>query len=194
MRTFKRVCVYCGSSNEVADHFKAGAAAVGRLLAERGIGLVYGGGRVGLMGSLADAAMAAGGQVIGVIPDKLMAHELGHEGITELLVVSGMHPRKMMMATLADAFIALPGGIGTLEELFEVLSWTQLNFHHKPVGLLNVAGYYDHLLAFMAHAGEQGFVRGLHRDLLVHADDPAVLLERLATAEIPDLGRWMVEP
>jgi uncharacterized protein (TIGR00730 family) len=152
MRTFRRVAVFCGSSIRVPAHFMHAAEAVGALLAERGIGVVYGGGNVGLMGRVADAALAAGGEVIGVIPDKLRALELDHPGLTDLFVVDSMHARKAMMAHMSDAFIALPGGYGTLEEIFEVTTWTQLNYHHKPVGLLNVAGYYDALLTFIAHA------------------------------------------
>ncbi len=194
MSAFRRVCVYCGSSNKVDELYREAARAVGRLLAERGIGLVFGGGRVGLMGVVADAVLAAGGEVHGVIPHKLQALELGHEGCTELFVVDSMHARKMMMAQLSDAFIALPGGWGTFEELCEVTTWTQLNYHKKPVGILNVAGYYDHFLAFIRHAADVGFVRPQHRNLLQASDDPADLLEKLATMEIPDLERWIEKP
>lgn len=194
MRQLKRICVYCGSNVGDDPVFAEAAAAVGALLAERGIGVVYGGGSVGLMGVVADAALAAGGEVIGVIPEKLAAFELGHEGLTELIVVDSMHARKMAMARLSDAFLALPGGFGTLEEIFEVTTWTQLNYHHKPVGLLNVAGYYDHLLAFLQHAGDQGFIRPIHRGLLTSAEEPEALLARLQEAEIPLLAKWLDRP
>lgn len=194
MRNFRRICVYCGSSNDVAAVYQEAAAEVGKVLAERGIGVVYGGGRVGLMGIVADAALAAGGEVFGVIPEKLQALEVGHNHLTELFVVDSMHARKMMMAQLSDGFIALPGGWGTLEELCEVTTWAQLNYHHKPVGLLNVAGYYDGLLSFLNHASEQGFIRPIHRDLLVTSPSIQLLMEQLSTAEIPDLKRWLTKP
>jgi uncharacterized protein (TIGR00730 family) len=193
MRTFRRICVYCGSNTGGARYVEA-ARALGSLLAERRIGLVYGGGRIGLMGVLADAALAGGGQVFGVIPDKLRALELGHEGLTELFVTDSMHARKLVMAQLADAFIAMPGGYGTLEELFEVTTWTQLNYHDKPVGLLNVDGFFDPLLAYIGHAVEEGFIRPIHRDLVQHAPDGPTLLDRLSTAEIPHLGKWIDRP
>lgn len=194
MRTFKRVCVYCGSNTGHDPVYRDAAATLGALLAERGIGVVYGGGSIGLMGVVADAALAAGGEVIGVIPEKLASLELGHEGLTELIVVDSMHARKLAMAQLSDAFVALPGGFGTLEEIFEVTTWTQLNYHLKPVGLLNVAGFYDHLLAYLTHAGEQGFIRPVHQGLLTSATGPEELLERMATMEIPALARWMPRP
>lgn len=194
VRTFKRLCVYCGSSDDVPLHYLEAAEAVGRNLARRGIGVVYGGGRVGMMGRVADGALAEGGEVIGVIPHKLLALELGHDGLTELFVVDSMHARKMMMATLSDGFIALPGGIGTFEELFEVLSWTQLNYHQKPVGVLDHAGYFQHLLAMMAHAADVGFVRPLHRGLLVSAPELDALIPLLAEVDLPDLSRWIVRP
>lgn len=194
MRSFQRVCVYCGSNTGHDPVFADAAAAVGGLLAERGIGVVYGGGSVGLMGVLADAALAAGGEVIGVIPEKLAGLELGHERLTELIVVDSMHARKMAMARLSDAFLALPGGFGTLEEIFEVTTWTQLNYHVKPVGLLNVAGFYDSLLAFLDQAGERGFIRPLHRGLLVSATEPDTLLDALANAQIPALAKWLTRP
>jgi uncharacterized protein (TIGR00730 family) len=146
------------------------------------------------MGRVADGARAEGGEVIGVIPEKLLALELGHEGLSELFVVDSMHARKMMMATLSDAFIALPGGIGTFEELFEVLSWTQLNYHRKPVGVLDHDGYFGHLLAMMRHAAEVGFVRPLHARLLVSHAELEGLLEALAQVELPDLSRWIARP
>lgn len=184
-RTFRRICIYCGSSSGHDPRFAALAREVGEHLARRGIGLVYGGGKIGLMGEAADAALRAGGQVFGVIPQKLRDVEVGHEGLTELFVVDSMHARKMMMAQLSDAFVALPGGFGTLEELFEATTWSQLGYHRKPVGLLNAAGYYDHLIAFLDHAAEQGFVRAHHRPLLQSAPDIESLLDALARAEIP---------
>jgi uncharacterized protein (TIGR00730 family) len=147
----KRVCVYCGSATGANPAHRDAAEKLGVLLATRGIGLVYGGGNVGLMGVIADAALRAGGEVIGVIPGALMDKELGHTGVTKLHVVASMHERKQLMADLSDGFIALPGGIGTLEEFFETLTWLQLGFHNKPVGLLNVAGFYEHLLTFLRH-------------------------------------------
>lgn len=194
MRTFRRICVYCGSSNDVDERFKSAARATGTLLAQRGIGVVYGGGSVGLMGIVADAALAAGGEVLGVIPDKLQALELGHDGLTELFIVDSMHARKMLMAQLSDGFVALPGGFGTIEEIIEVTTWSQLNYHRKPVGLLNVDGYYDHLIAWIRGAVTEGFIREPHRDLLRAADTPEGLLELLATAKIPELSEWLVEP
>ena len=194
MHTFRRICVYCGSSDAVDERFKSAARAVGTLLAQRGIGVVYGGGRVGLMGIVADAALAAGGEVIGVIPDKLQALELGHSGLTELYVVDSMHARKMMMAQLSDGFIALPGGFGTLEEIAEVTTWSQLNYHRKPVGLLNVDGYYDPLLAWIQGALTAGFIRPAHQNLLRGAPTPEALLALLSRAEIPRLEDWLAEP
>ena len=184
-RTFRRICIYCGSAPGRDPRFVEVARAVGDGLARRGIGIVYGGGKVGLMGAVADAALAAGGQVFGVIPQKLRDVEVGHDGLTELFVVDSMHARKMMMAQLSDAFIALPGGFGTLEELFEATTWSQLGYHSKPVGLLNAAGYFDHLLAFLDHGAEQGFIRPQHRPLLQSAPDLEGLLDALARAEIP---------
>lgn len=193
MRTFRRICVYCGSSTG-NERYVAAASAFGRFLAEQGIDVVYGGGRVGLMGVLADAALQAGGKVYGVIPDKLMGLELGHDGLTERFVTDSMHARKLIMAQLADGFVAMPGGYGTLEELFEVTTWTQLNYHDKPVGILNVGGFFDPLLAYLAHAADEGFIRPLHRDLVVAAAEPEALLERLSTVEIPHIGRWIERP
>jgi uncharacterized protein (TIGR00730 family) len=177
--------VFCGSARGDDPVFAEAAAAVGRGLAERGVGVVYGGGRVGLMGALADAALAAGGKVYGVIPQKLVDRESGHTGLTELFVVDSMHARKMLMAQLADAFIALPGGFGTLEELFEVVTWSQLGYHEKPVGLLEVAGYYAPLLEFLDRGVATGFVRPEYRPILQHAAELDALLHLLATVELP---------
>jgi len=188
-RQFKRICVYCGSSNRVEDRWRQVARDVGRQLAGRGIGVVYGGGSVGLMGEVADAALAAGAEVVGVIPEKLQELELGHAGLTELVVVDTMHQRKMAMAERADAFIALPGGWGTLEEIFEVTTWTQLEYHRKPVGLLNAHGYYDHLVAFLGHAADLGFIREEHRGLLRVASEADALVDDPASCELPALDR-----
>lgn len=188
MRRFRRICLYCGSSKGHDPRYAEAARAVGEHLARSEIGVVYGGGKVGLMGEVADAALRAGGQVFGVMPEKLRDIEIGHDGLTELFVVDSMHARKMMMAQLSDAFIALPGGFGTLEEVFEATTWLQLGYHRKPVGLLNVGGYYDHLLAFLDHGAEVGFVRPELRPLMLSAPDIVALLEMMAHAEIPHFG------
>jgi len=179
MSTFS-VCVYCGSRPGKLPAYTEAAQAIGTEIGRRGWQLVYGGGRAGLMGVVADAALAAGATAVGVIPESLMGKELGHHGLTELHVVETMHERKMMMAERSDAFIALPGGIGTFEELFEVWTWRQLGYHDKPLGLLNVTGYYDALLGFLAHSREQGFMTNSQTDLLHVSDDPLALLQRLA--------------
>jgi uncharacterized protein (TIGR00730 family) len=181
----RRVCVFCGSSAGVDPAYAESARATGRLLAERGLGLVYGGGNVGLMGIVADAALAAGGEVIGVIPEALMRMEVGHLGLSRLHVVATMHERKALMADLSDAFIALPGGIGTLEELFEVWTWGQLGLHPKPLGLLDVAGYYGHLHAFLDHTVAQGFLKNRHRAMVAVESEPVHLLARLAAYQPP---------
>jgi uncharacterized protein (TIGR00730 family) len=176
------VAVYCGSRFGDRPAYTDAARDLGRLVAERGGCVVYGGGRVGLMGVVADAALAAGGRVVGVIPQALMDLEVGHSGLTELHVVQNMHQRKQLMAERADAFVAMPGGIGTLEEIYEVWSWQQLGYHDKPVALLNVAGYYDALLEFMRISHERGFVSAPQYHALLVDDDPARLLERLGEA------------
>ena len=180
MSDFERICVFCGSSAGDRDEYKRAANLLATTLAQRGIGVVYGGGNVGLMREVADAALAAGGEVIGVIPRSLVSRELAHQGLSELHVVASMHERKALMAELSSGFIAMPGGLGTLEEIFEVLAWLQLRFHEKPCGLLNIAGYYDDLLSFLDHAVASKFLRGAHRDLLAAADEPLALLERMA--------------
>jgi uncharacterized protein (TIGR00730 family) len=184
------VCVYCGSRFGDQPVFDEAARRLGRLIGERGGQLVYGGGKVGLMGAVADATLAAGGRVIGVIPEALMQREVGHAGLQELHVVQTMHQRKQMMAERADAFVAMPGGIGTLEEIYEVWSWQQLNYHDKPVALLNVDGYYDELLAFMATAHRRGFVSAPQHEALMVDNDAERLLDRLthaaARATAPD--------
>lgn len=184
------LCVYCGSSPGLDPVFADAARAVGALIGQRGWSLVYGGGRAGLMGIVADAALAAGARVVGVIPQTLMDREHGHRGLHELHVVETMHQRKTLMAERADAFVALPGGIGTFEELFEVWTWRQLGYHDKPVGLLNVAGYYDTLLTFLDGAVTHGFMRTAQQDLLRVDADPVALLDVLgadaARATAPD--------
>ena len=187
----KRICVYCGSSSQVRPLFLESATAFGARLARDGIGVVYGGGNVGLMGAVAEGALRAGGVVIGVIPEKLVALELAREDLTELRVVPDMHARKKLMADLSDAFVALPGGYGTLEEVFEAVTWTQLSYHTKPVGLLNVDGYYDSLVEFLARAVAERFVRPAHRDLLVVERDADALLARLASVQLPKLEQWI---
>jgi uncharacterized protein (TIGR00730 family) len=178
------VCVYCGSRHGAQPGYTAAARELGRLIGSRGWRLVYGGGKVGLMGEVADATLAAGGAVFGVIPESLMRREVGHAGLTELHVVPSMHQRKQLMAEQADLFIALPGGIGTFEELFEVWTWSQLGYHRKPIGLLNVAGYYDSLLGFMQHTVAEGFLSADQAAVLQVATEPAALLEHLAAAAL----------
>jgi uncharacterized protein (TIGR00730 family) len=185
----RRVCVFCGASAGVDPAYMAAARAVGEGLARRGIGLVYGGGRVGLMGAVAEAALASGGEVIGVIPQGLVDRELAHPGLSELLVVETLHERKAMMAERADAFIALPGGLGTLEELAEVVSWAQLELHTKPIGLLDVGEYWALLLAWLDFAVAEGFVARAHRRLVILGDSLDSLLEAFA-AWMPPPGRW----
>jgi uncharacterized protein (TIGR00730 family) len=189
MTQVRRVCVFCGASAGVDRRYVAAARDVGEGLAKRGIGLVYGGGRVGLMGALAEAALAAGGEVIGVIPKGLVDRELAHPGLSELQVVDTLHERKALMAERADAFIALPGGLGTLEELAEVVSWAQLELHAKPIGLLDVADYWGLLLAWLDMAVAEGFVAPAHRRLVTRADSLDALLEVFA-AWNPPPGRW----
>jgi hypothetical protein len=176
----KRLAVYCGSASPADASYLAAARMVGTSLAGKGIGIVYGGGRLGLMGALADAALDRGGQVIGVIPEALVAAEVAHRGLTELHVVATMHERKQRFTDLSDGFLTLPGGTGTMDELWEALSWAQLGYHAKPVGLLNVAGYYDALVGFWERMGNVGFVRPAHRDLLLADDDLDRLLARMA--------------
>ena len=186
-----RFTVFCGSSMGESPVHAAIAEELGRELAGAGVGLVYGGGNVGLMGVVADAALGAGGEVIGVIPRALVDRELAHEGCTELHVTANMHERKALMAELATGFIALPGGIGTMEELFEVWTWGQLGWHMKPCALLNVHGYYDGLITFLDTMVEQGFLRQEHRDMLIVTDRVADLLELLADYIPPQTSKWI---
>lgn len=179
----KRIAVYCGSASPADTRYVALAAEVGRQLAERGIGVVYGGGRLGLMGAVADAAMAAGGEVIGVIPEALVGAEVAHTGLTRLEVVPGMHARKQAFVDLSDGFLTLPGGVGTMDELWEAISWAQLGYHAKPVGVLNAFGFYDHLLAFNRHMIETGFIRQAHAGIMVAEHDLDLLLARMAAHE-----------
>jgi uncharacterized protein (TIGR00730 family) len=180
-KPIRRVCVFCGASNGKRPEYPAAAAQLGSELDKRGITVVYGGGRAGLMGTVADAALANGGQVIGVITKLLQNRELAHLGATELHVVDTMHERKMMMATLADAFVALPGGLGTLDELFEILAWAQLGIHSKPVGLLNTCNFYDKLWEFVDHVDHESFLRLNHRTDVIFEPDVTRMIDRLAT-------------
>ena len=177
----RRLAVYCGSATPENPLYMALAHEVGRTLAERGIGVVYGGGRLGLMGAVADAALAAGGEVIGVIPEALTGAEVAHRGCTELHVVPGMHERKKAFTDLSDGFVTLPGGVGTMDELWEAISWAQLGYHNKPVGLLNAAGFYDELIGFYRHMAEVGFVRPAHRDIMIVRDTLPDLLDAMAS-------------
>ncbi|MBL8522424.1 MAG: TIGR00730 family Rossman fold protein [Betaproteobacteria bacterium] len=185
------LCLYCGSSPGTNPAYQQAARHFGETLARQKIKLVFGGGSVGLMGIAADACLAAGGQVIGVIPTLLMEKEVGHKGLTEMHVVADMHQRKALMTELADGFIALPGGYGTLDELFEALTWLQLSYHLKPVGLLNVAGFFDHLIGFLDHARDERFLREMHRNALNVDSDLDRLIEKLRVSETPDNAKWL---
>jgi len=187
----KRICVFAGSSAGSQEEYGAAARGLGQALVGRQIGLVYGGARVGLMGALADAVLTAGGHVTGVIPEALVAREVAHAGLSDLRVVASMHERKAMMADLADGFIALPGGWGTLEEFFEVLTWGQLGLHQKPCGLLNVRGYFDGLLAFIDHSISERFVRPENRSMVLVADAPGALLDRFAGYVPQAVEKWI---
>lgn len=187
----KRVCIFCGSSVGKRPEYLNAAYAMGTLFAKNGVGVVYGGGCTGLMGAIADAALAAGGEVIGVIPGALATRELKHEGLTQQIVVSSMHERKAKMAELADAFVALPGGLGTFEELCEIMTWAQLGIHSKACGLLNTANYFDPLLALFDHAVEERFVRADDRALLLDANEPDELFEKLSAFKPAERTRWI---
>lgn len=185
------LCVYCGSSSGRIDAYAVAARALARAMTERGIRLIYGGAGVGIMGVVADEVLRLGGEAVGVIPESLMRKEIAHAGLTELHVTASMHARKTLMAELADGFVALPGGLGTLEELFEVWTWAQLGFHHKPCGLLNVAGYYDALIGFLDHAAGEQFVRPDQRNMLVVESNPIALLDRFTTYTPPAMTKWV---
>lgn len=190
----KRVCVFLGANPGMDPAYAEATRAMARVLVSRGLGLVYGGSAVGLMKVLADAVMDAGGETVGVIPQALYDKEIGHTGITRLEVVGSMHERKARMAELADGFVALPGGIGTLEEIFEVFTWGQLGFHAKPCGLLDVKGYYGGLCAFLDHVRDQGFLKNDHRGMLLCDPDPSSLLERMERFVPPKVAKWVERP
>ena len=191
MADIRTVCVYCGSSKGAHPAYAEAARQLGVLLAREGIGLVTGGGKVGLMGVVADAVLDAGGEAVGIIPQALLDREVGHTGMTDLLVVQTMHERKALMAARADAVIALPGGLGTLEEITEMLTWAQLGIHSKPCGLLNVAGYYDALVTFLDHAVSERFIRQPHRQMLTVASEPQAVLDAFRGHTSPSVTQWM---
>ena len=186
-----RICVFCGSNTGSDPAYVDAARTLGHIFAREGICLVYGGGSVGLMGELANAVLSSGGQVIGVIPHELWAREVGHRGLTDLRIVDTMHERKAMMADLADAFIALPGGLGTLEEIFEIWTWAQLGLHPKPLGFLDVNGFYAPLMQFLDRAVTERFVRAPHRDIAIIESDPEMLLRRFDTFRPPKVEKWI---
>lgn len=187
----KRICVYCGSSPGRRPEYLESARILAQEIVKRDIGLVYGGASVGIMGEIADTVLDGGGEVIGVIPQTLVDKEVSHNGLTELKIVDSMHERKAIMADASDGFIALPGGLGTIEELFEVLTWSQFGFHKKPCALLNVKGYYDHLSLFMDYAVEEQFVKNIHREMLLVEDKPDKLLDIMATYSPPAVDKWI---
>lgn len=187
----KSICVYCGSNLGKRNSYLEAAQGLGIEMAKRGITLVYGGGNVGLMGAVADSVLAGGGKVIGVIPQALVDKEVAHTGLTDLRVVGSMHERKSLMADLADAFIALPGGLGTLEEFCEIATWTQLGFHQKACGLLNIEGFYNALLSFLNHATQEKFIRPEHRSIVLAEEIPTKLIEKLSQYEVPSVHKWI---
>lgn len=187
----KWICVFCGSSSGESPVYLEAATRLGTLLAREGLGLVYGGSKVGLMGRLADVMLEQGGQVVGVIPHALVNREVAHAGLTELRVVGSMHDRKAVMAEIADAFITLPGGLGTLEEFFEVVTWGQLGLHRKPSGLLDIKGYYQPLIRFLDHAVTEGFLSVPHRRMILVEEDPEILLGRLTRYDPPTVPKWI---
>lgn len=186
-----RICVYCGSSPGRKREYIEGAAKLGRIFVQRDIELVYGGASVGMMGALADAVLQNGGKVTGIIPEDLMRKEVAHDKLTNLQVVSSMHERKAAMADISDGFIALPGGLGTMEELFEMLTWAQLGFHRKPIGMLNICGYYNYLSTFLDHTVEEQFVKKDHRSILMVKKDPEELLDYFNEYESPVVKKWI---
>jgi len=187
----KRLCVYCGASPGQSPEYVAAAKLLGGALAAKGIGLVYGGASIGVMGALADAVTANGGEAIGVIPRDLLKKETPHSNLAALKVVDSMHERKAMMVKLSDGFMALPGGLGTLEELFEVWTWAQLGFHRKPCALLNVRSYFEPLIAFLDSAVEEGFIRENHRSMLIVGSDPTELISLLESYQPPEVPKWL---
>lgn len=191
IQTYRRIGIYCGSNDGVHAGHRDAARALGALLASQGTAVVYGGGRIGLMGALADAALSAGGEVIGVMPHALVQREVAHHGLTALHIVDSMHERKALMAELSDAFITLPGGIGTLEEFFETWTWAQLGVHAKPMGLLDTDGFWQPLMALLAHLDTAGFLRGAPQQWLVRAATPDALLAALHRFEAPVTRRWL---
>jgi uncharacterized protein (TIGR00730 family) len=190
----RRVCVFCGSSPGAHPDYAGAARAFGTVLARESVGLVYGGGKTGLMGEIADAVLRAGGEVIGVIPEHLQAREVAHEGLSDLRIVATMHERKSAMADLADGFVGLPGGLGTIEEFFEVATWSQLGIQAKPTVLLNVRGYYDLVERFLGHAVDEGFVRAEHRALITILQEPDALLPALRSFRPTPADRWFDRP
>ncbi len=189
----KKICVYCGSNLGKSLAYLETAVKLGELLVKRNITLVYGGASIGIMGAVADTVLAGGGEVIGVIPKALVEKEVSHKGLTELKVVDSMHERKAAMLDLSDGFIALPGGLGTLEELFEVLTWSQLGLHSRPCGIINVEGFFDHLIEFLDHAVGQKYIKGAHRDMLLVRDDPNELLDAYENYQHPTVNKWIAE-
>jgi len=187
----KSICVYCGSNSGRQEVYSSAARALAKSLVDRNLRLVYGGASVGIMGLIADTVLQLGGQAVGVIPDALVRKELAHTNLTELHVTQSMHERKTLMAELSDGFIALPGGIGTLEEIFEIWTWAQLGFHRKPCGLLNIEGYFDSLISFLDHAVKEQFVKKPHRSMLIVEHDPKALLDRFASYEAPTIQKWV---
>lgn len=187
----RSVCVFCGSNTGASDAYAEAARRLARAIAGRRLNLIYGGGSIGLMGVLSEAALGAGGRVIGVTPRRLVEREVVSAGLTELHVVETMHERKALMGRLSDAFIALPGGLGTLDEMFEMLTWTQLGYHRKPCALLDVEGYFEKLTAFLDHAVEQRFLTAAHRTMLIVERDPDAVLDCLAAAALPEVSKWI---
>jgi uncharacterized protein (TIGR00730 family) len=191
MKTLRRLCVFCGSNSGDRPAYRAAARLLGETLARHGIGIIYGGTRLGLMGVLADAALSAGGEVIGVIPGSLMAKEVEHKGLTELRIVQSMHERKTLMGELSAGFVALPGGVGTLEEIFEAWTWGQLGYHQKPCALLNIEGFYDRLIDFLNQVAARQFMKDLHRSMLIVADTPLDVLKGMQNYAAPMISKWI---
>jgi len=187
----QRICVYCGSSPGKNPRYRQAADQLGKALVERGLGLVYGGASIGVMGAIADAVLENGGEAIGIIPESLAIKEVAHENLTRQYVVKSMHERKALMAEMSDGFIALPGGWGTIEEIFEILTWAQLGFHEKPSGLLNVESYYDGLFTFLEHAIDQQFVKSAYREMLIMESESTLLLDRFEAYQAPKVKKWL---